>query len=330
MPTSVPPSDDTPRPGLGSDTYSRAERRHLAEVAAVRLLETRTPVTSTVFGTRPPTEPTVATPKSVAGHTYTPEPDNAAPPPSRSQPARETRVIDFTAAKFNPLATFRSELTVRPQAPLPASTARFAPPRSMGGYKGAFGTITVLAMLMVVGISALVTMLWRGIDADAPAITRSGATRAETEPVDPGAVAGVVSSSAVATGSHQGSSAAATAIPATSESVPQPATRASRRTIRPPVARAANQDSTPVTPVSRPSVAQLRVTSTPPGARVTINGIGWGQTPVTVSNLPLGAKTVRLTIEGYRSQQRTVALRSAGDSAAVHMALKVDGGAVNR
>jgi hypothetical protein len=72
------------------------------------------------------------------------------------------------------------------------------------------------------------------------------------------------------------------------------------------------------------------VTSTPAGARVTINGIGWGQTPVTVPNLPLGAKTVRLSIAGYRSQQRTVDLRGAGSSAAVHMALKAQPAPVNR
>ena len=56
------------------------------------------------------------------------------------------------------------------------------------------------------------------------------------------------------------------------------------------------------------------------GARVTINGIGWGQTPVTVKNLPLGTKTVRLTSDGYASQQRTVELGSGG-AYAVHMAL---------
>jgi hypothetical protein len=63
------------------------------------------------------------------------------------------------------------------------------------------------------------------------------------------------------------------------------------------------------------------VTSTPPGARVTINGIGWGQTPLTIGHLPLGVKTVRITREGYTSAQRTVDLRTDASSA-VHVALQ--------
>jgi len=74
--------------------------------------------------------------------------------------------------------------------------------------------------------------------------------------------------------------------------------------------------------VSPSSLGQLRITSNPNGARVTINGIGWGQTPVTVRNLPLGTKTVRLTSDGYTSQQRTVQLSAGGAFAAVHVALR--------
>ena len=57
------------------------------------------------------------------------------------------------------------------------------------------------------------------------------------------------------------------------------------------------------------SEGQITVRSTPPGARVTVDGIGWGDTPLTVRHLTLGSKTVRLTRAGYRSQQRRVDLR---------------------
>jgi hypothetical protein len=76
-----------------------------------------------------------------------------------------------------------------------------------------------------------------------------------------------------------------------------------------------------VTPVHTASEAQLRVTSNPPGARVTVNGIGWGQTPLTIGHLPLGTKTIRLTRDGYASEQRVVDL-SADASSAVHIALR--------
>jgi len=200
----------------------------------------------------------------------------------------------------------------------------------MSRDRGTLVPVTAFGTLTIAIVSVLAMMFWPGTDGEAPAVTQSSVAREEIQAVDAGAAASDASPSAVATGSQLASSVAAPQVPATSPTVRQPATVPARRVVRPPVARASNQSSTPVTPVSRPSVAQLRVTSSPPGARVTINGIGWGQTPVTVSNLPLGAKTVRVTIEGYRSQQRTVDLRSAGDSAAVHMALKVEAGPVNR
>ena len=51
---------------------------------------------------------------------------------------------------------------------------------------------------------------------------------------------------------------------------------------------------------------ELRVQSDPDGAHVTINGIGWGRTPVTIKYLPMGEKRVRLTRDGYVSAERRV------------------------
>jgi hypothetical protein len=41
---------------------------------------------------------------------------------------------------------------------------------------------------------------------------------------------------------------------------------------------------------------------------VTVNGIGWGETPVTIRHLEFGAKRIRLTMQGYISQERMVGL----------------------
>ena len=60
---------------------------------------------------------------------------------------------------------------------------------------------------------------------------------------------------------------------------------------------------------------ELRVQSEPDGAQVTVNGIGWGRTPVTIKYLPLGEKRVRLTKDGYVSTEQRVQIsaeRSVG------------------
>jgi transcriptional regulator with XRE-family HTH domain len=56
-------------------------------------------------------------------------------------------------------------------------------------------------------------------------------------------------------------------------------------------------------PISGPGT-ELFITSDPPGARVTVDGVGWGTTPVSVRHLPAGAKHVRVTKDGYRSEER--------------------------
>ena len=55
----------------------------------------------------------------------------------------------------------------------------------------------------------------------------------------------------------------------------------------------------------------LRITSDPAGARVTVNGVGWGTTPVVIRHLPPGAKTIRVTKDGYIADQRVVSLSGA-------------------
>jgi len=49
---------------------------------------------------------------------------------------------------------------------------------------------------------------------------------------------------------------------------------------------------------------ELRITSEPAGALITVNGVGWGPTPVTIRYMPFGKKLIRATKPGYASAQR--------------------------
>jgi hypothetical protein len=57
---------------------------------------------------------------------------------------------------------------------------------------------------------------------------------------------------------------------------------------------------------------QLRIVTEPPGARVTVNGVGRGVTPLTIQHLPPGAKRVRVTKDGYAGVERVISF-AAGD-----------------
>lgn len=48
----------------------------------------------------------------------------------------------------------------------------------------------------------------------------------------------------------------------------------------------------------------MRIISEPTGALVTINGIRWGQTPLTVRHLAPGEKRVRTSKDGYTSAEK--------------------------
>ena len=50
----------------------------------------------------------------------------------------------------------------------------------------------------------------------------------------------------------------------------------------------------------------LVITSRPSGARVTVNGIGWGSTPITIRNLAPGPMVIRVTKDGYAGRETSV------------------------
>jgi helix-turn-helix protein/PEGA domain-containing protein len=55
---------------------------------------------------------------------------------------------------------------------------------------------------------------------------------------------------------------------------------------------------------------QLTVITEPAGARVTVNGVGWGITPVTIRYLAPGAMRVRVTRDGYRAEERLIQIEA--------------------
>jgi cytoskeleton protein RodZ len=65
----------------------------------------------------------------------------------------------------------------------------------------------------------------------------------------------------------------------------------------------------------------MRIISEPSGAQVTVNGIRWGQTPVTVRYLASGEKRVRLSKDGYTSAERRLHVSSGNPTQAVRVIL---------
>jgi cytoskeletal protein RodZ len=85
------------------------------------------------------------------------------------------------------------------------------------------------------------------------------------------------------------------------------------RPIEPGPARSVSDTQTPNDQPNRVAAAagdvappQLVVTTEPAGARVTVNGIHWGITPVAIRYLPSGTKLVRVTMDGYRAEEHVI------------------------
>jgi TonB family protein len=70
-----------------------------------------------------------------------------------------------------------------------------------------------------------------------------------------------------------------------------------------------------------PSVGALRIESEPSGARVRVNGQAKGQTPLQLSDLPLGSYEVRVEQKGYDPQTRDVSLKAGAVAGVLQFAL---------
>jgi cytoskeletal protein RodZ len=71
------------------------------------------------------------------------------------------------------------------------------------------------------------------------------------------------------------------------------------------VETAAALDATPLAPASP---IELVIRTQPEGARVTVNGISRGASPVTIRHLEPGEKRIRVTMDGYTAIERSVTI----------------------
>jgi hypothetical protein len=69
-------------------------------------------------------------------------------------------------------------------------------------------------------------------------------------------------------------------------------------------------------------ITELVVVSDPPGARVIVDGIGRGTTPVTIRYLAAGEKRLRVVKDGFPAQERTVRLAPARQATTVTIPLQ--------
>jgi len=78
-----------------------------------------------------------------------------------------------------------------------------------------------------------------------------------------------------------------------------------------------------------PETGSISVTSVPAGASISLDGVSTGhQTNATLTNVPVGAHTVSVTLAGYESASQTVTV-SAGQTASVHFALEKETGSIS-
>ena len=65
----------------------------------------------------------------------------------------------------------------------------------------------------------------------------------------------------------------------------------------------------------------VTLTTTPPGATVTVNGVERGVTPTTLSNIPKGLASISVRLAGYREETREIRV-TPGDSQTLALTLK--------
>lgn len=66
----------------------------------------------------------------------------------------------------------------------------------------------------------------------------------------------------------------------------------------------AREDEAHRPPTTTPAPTELVITTEPGAARVAVNGIGWGSTPITIQHLPPGEQRIRVTKDGYQAVER--------------------------
>jgi cytoskeletal protein RodZ len=276
--------------------YQRAEIRAFAEAVglnprvALAYLE-RGPQARIAVPAPPeaPQEPEVAPTE------FVPPPVMAPPQPPVSDPVPQNFREDVGAVQ-----------DVQPKAPAPLpSKAAIARAQSGGGVRK-FGLVAALIVIAGIAWLAMRSLPNDGSVSQVTTVATSPAPTAPgTDSVAPASPPPVASESAQTT----------SAPPSTVPSAPAPTPAATT----PAAAARATQVSHAAPVVLSPD---LRIVSQPSGARVTVDGVGWGQTPVTIRYLPPGTKRVRVTRDGYLSQERTVNLTADAPRTTVNVTLR--------
>jgi cytoskeletal protein RodZ len=219
--------------------------------------------------------------------------EQPAPPPVPPKP-EPTQPAPILAAP--PTPRFEWPAIQLPRPSLPAIPRPNFSPKAMRR-----AAVAVVASMAVLALAILVWPSLRGDRTDAERIIAADAPGAAT-PAATAETPQVVRAS---------NTSPASAPPAPAQTAP-----AAVATSGPSEAPAATD--------ARPDVTegQIVVTSEPAGARVTINGVGWGETPLTVRFLPLGTKRVRLTMQGYVSQERVVSIGPERPNARLNVELQ--------
>ena len=182
--------------------------------------------------------------------------------------------------------------------PQAQKAVKSAPPRPPSARAGGVGRRALAAVGALAAAVALLLWFGREPEPESPAVQQAPATPVQRLPERLG---GVPSRAAAA--------------PRTTAPPPQPdrTTSTQSPSESAPIAVSYSPASErPTDSAADAGVGPLVVQSTPDGARVTVNGIGWGVTPLTIRNLPAGAKRLRLSKDGFVSQERTIVLEPTG------------------
>lgn len=191
--------------------------------------------------------------------------------------------------------SYLNPVTAPPSAPDIAAPVAAAPPSR---HAAAWGAAAVAGVCLI----GAVVMLWptreprqTASTTTPPATSPSSETRtASDQPVAASArESGADARSSDAAPAVTFDAAASTATSGTSQSSPTVA-----------VNDGATADQQPKAPPATDPV--LEIVTEPAGARVTIDGVGWGVTPVTIRYLPPGSKQLRVTRDGFATEQRVI------------------------
>jgi len=201
------------------------------------------------------------------------------------------------------------------------------PPAASPPVRARGMSVPILAAMFVLGALAGLGLAWVFFVRPAgPAVT-TASTASSTSPASEPPAAVPPPAESTPTPARAGNEGTATQVegPSTSAAAPAvpPTTSVPAPTPAAPPAKAATKATSPAKSrqPAAPARGQLAVRSTPAGARVEVNGRMRGQTPLTLHDLPLGALSVRVIRDGYKTEQRRVTLTASRASQSLEVPL---------